>query len=153
VFYFGGMDLPRYSVSEDVLGNFHFYSEGPFGVVHKTVKYRRIHGDLFALVFGDWDELRQLPDDTARTSNNDHRKILMTVAHTVLEFIDRYPKAFIMATGNTKGKTRLYQMAINNNFFAISKLFVVEGFRNGKWEKFIKGYNYDAFLVYRCKNS
>ncbi|HEX2628278.1 MAG TPA: hypothetical protein VHM26_04685 [Chitinophagaceae bacterium] len=94
-------------MNEDILGNYHFYSEGPFGIIHKAVSYRRMHGNLFNLMFGDWNDLKQLPDDTARTSNNDHKKILMTVAYTVLMLLDRYPNAFVVAAGNTPGQDKI----------------------------------------------
>jgi hypothetical protein len=50
VICFGRMDLTRYSVREDFLGNYHFFSEGSLGTIHKAVRYLRIHGNLFNIM-------------------------------------------------------------------------------------------------------
>jgi hypothetical protein len=38
-------------------------------------------------------------------------------------------------------------MAINQHYKAIAELFEIEGYRNGYWEKFIHGRNFEAFLI------
>jgi len=44
-------------------------------------------------------------------------------------------------------RTRLYQMAIAQNFEEIDKLFEIEGFINGQWGKFKTGINFEGFLI------
>jgi hypothetical protein len=59
------------------------------------------------------------------TNNGDSLKVLATVASTVYAVTERYPKAWILATGSTAVRTRLYRMGITNNLMEIEKDFMV----------------------------
>jgi hypothetical protein len=83
------------------------------------------------------------------SNNNDTNKILFTVGHTVLEFVSHFPNTNILIAGSTNSRTRLYQMAINQNIKEIDKLFDIDALKNGHWEKFKAGKNFEAFLVKR----
>ena len=128
---------------------FEFFSEGPRGSVKKTVIYSQIKDDFFNLAFGDWNEKLNRLDDSSRTNNGDRDKVLATVAFTALDFTDKFPRAKIFTEGSTPARTRLYQMGIGNNLEEICENFVIQGYKNKKWEHFQRGRNYEAFLIIR----
>lgn len=135
--------------SEDHFEFFEFYSEGPKGVIKKVVEYQKTSDEnVYNLAFGDYDEETKNINDLSVTNNGDSLKILATVASTVYAFIDKHPKASIVATGSTSIRTRLYRMGITNNLAEISKDFYIFGFtKDEQWEEFIVGEDYEAFLV------
>jgi hypothetical protein len=128
---------------------YEFCSEGPMGSIKKVILYQRIYSNLFNLGFGDWNEELGKVDDSSRSNNNDREKVLATVAYTALDFTGQEPGAQIFVEGSTPARTRLYQMGIANNLLEISIYFLVYGFINGRWEKFRRGRNYEAFLIHR----
>lgn len=128
---------------------YEFISQGPRGNIVKTVVYGKIEEDLYNLAFGDWNSENQRIDDTTRTNNGDRDKILATVAATALDFTNKFPDAVIYTEGSTPARTRLYQIAIANNFDEISENFEIEGYIDKAWQPFQKGRNYEAFLAKR----
>ena len=138
------MNLPKYPVATSTPFLYHFYSEGPQGSIKKAIIYAQIEDNLFNLAFGDWDEELRRINDSSRTNNQDRDKVLATVAFTALDFTNQFPDVEIFAEGTTAGRTRLYQMEINI-------FFKIEGFVNGEWELFLRGKNYEAFLISRKK--
>lgn len=129
---------------------FEFVSEGEKGPVVKQVKYEKIDpAGIYNLSFGDKDHTSGEVDDNVVTNNGDKQKVLTTVAVTVISFLDKYPNACIYATGSSKARTRLYRMNIVNNLKDIVELFTIYGLKNDNWEKFVKGVDYDAFLLRR----
>jgi hypothetical protein len=146
------MHLDRYPLkAEKSLMIFEFISEGPNGNIHKIVQYSETNlKGFYNLGFGDKNEQGQI-DDEVITNNNDSQKVLATVASTVYVFTDKYPDAWIYATGLTRARTRLYRMGITNNLIEIQKDFHVYGLKDSKWQKFKKDLENDAFLVNRKK--
>jgi hypothetical protein len=126
---------------------YEFLSEGPKGTIKKVVVFQELDQGVFNLAFGDWDEIHQRIDDTTRSNNNDRDKVLATVASTVVDFIKHYPDAVIVAEGITPGKTRLYQMGINQHWKEARQIFDIRGSQNGNWTTFKPGNNYEAFAV------
>lgn len=80
--------------------------------------------------------------------------MLATVASTVYAFTEKYPEAWIFATGSTTVRTRLYRMGITNNLAEIKVDFKVFGLiiEQNKWEEFIVGEDYEAFLITKKEN-
>jgi uncharacterized protein YlxP (DUF503 family) len=148
------MNVEQYSVIPDNSNlSFKFQSIGPKGVIKKRVLFRKIissNENYYNLSFGDWDEQRGRADDLAITNNNDTDKVLSTVANTILKFVQHFPDSNILIIGSTKSRTRLYQMAIRRNIVEIENLFYLQGLRNGIWELYKPGINFDAFLI-KCK--
>jgi hypothetical protein len=143
------MNVEVYTVTSDAQHKrFEFLSEGPQGTIKKIVQYQHLGNNIFNLAFGDWDEELQDMVDNVRSNNHDRDKVLATVAYTVTSFIQHHPNATICAKGNTAAKTRLYQIGINSNWYSISKLFVVEGYIDGAWERFDRQKNYEAFALF-----
>ena len=88
------------------------------------------------------------------TNNGYSIKVLATVASTVYAFTEKYPRAFIFATGSNAVRTRLYRMGITNNLAEIKEDFKVYGLTldENKWEEFIVGEDYEAFLITKKEN-
>lgn len=78
--------------------------------------------------------------------NGDGNKILATVAAIIYDFTDKFDDAAIFIKGSTPVRTRWYQMNINLYLGEICPIIEVYGYRNNKWERFQKGYNYEAFV-------
>ena len=104
--------------------------------------------NVYNLGFGDYDETAKSINDLSVTNNGDSLKVLATVASTVYAFIEKHPNSYILATGSTNVRTRLYRMGITNNLAEITEDFVVYGFTDkGNWEEFEIGEDYEAFLI------
>lgn len=145
------MILPRYELkSDDSLTVFEFTSVGRKGEIPKIVQYSETNlKDFYNLGFGDKDLQTGEVDDSVISDNGDSQKVLATVAATVYAFTGKYPEAWIYATGSTKSRTRLYRIGLTNNLVEIIEDFELYGQREGAWQEFAKGVEYEAFLVRR----
>jgi hypothetical protein len=146
---------PRYQYkAEGQLEFFEFYSEGPKGIIKKVVEYQRTSNkNIYNLAFGDYDEKVKGINDLSITNNGDSLKVLATVASTVYAFTDRHPKSWIIATGSTSVRTRLYRMGITSNLDEISADFAIFGFtKDERWVDFVVGEDYEAFLITKREN-
>ena len=135
--------------TEDKFTIYEFVSEGPKGSIKKMVEYTETATEnVYNLGFGDYDETAKSINDLSVTNNGDSLKVLATVASTVYAFIENHPNSYILATGSTNVRTRLYRMGITNNLAEITEDFVVYGFTDkGNWEEFEVGEDYEAFLI------
>lgn len=143
-------------MASPTLLDYEFESAGPNGLVKKVIQYRLEHANgttFFHLGFGDWNEEEQGIDDRAVSNNGDAKKILATIAATIVEITDRYPDMMVFARGSTPARTRLYQMAIFSHRDLIDPLLMIYGYFNNKWERAKKNKNYDGFIAVRKKNS
>jgi hypothetical protein len=133
---------------------YEFESEGPKGIIKKLVEYTEIDVEnIYNLAFGDYDPLIEGINDLSITNNGDSEKVLATVASTIFIFTEAYPKAWIVASGSTPIRTRLYRMAISKNLDIILTDFVIFGYTNhGKWESFKVDVHYEAFLLSKKEN-
>ena len=147
------MKLDRYELkSDDPLTTFEFLSEGPTGKIEKIIQFSLVMGDnLYNLAFGDKNQLTGQIDDKVVTDNGDSEKVLATVVAAVYSFCDHFPDAWIYATGSTTARTRLYKMGINKYFEIVSEDFEIFGQAESEWEPYIKGKEYQAFVVQRKK--
>lgn len=151
------MNLERYDyVTDPTYESFIFDSVGPKGVITKIVSYHPIQDYILPdgrqvvnLGFGDWDEKIKRVDDVCVSNNLDREKVLATVASTIFAYTDKHGHLPIFATGTNPVKTRLYQMGINANLQEIEQIFDVYGFHGDEWHQFVRGVNYEAFMVIR----
>lgn len=149
------MHLPKYNYyAGESKTIFEFVSEGPKGCIHKLVEYSRVDlNDIFNLGFGDIDEANGIYNDLIVSNNGDSDKVLATVAATVYEFTERYPKSAILVSGSTKSRTRLYRMSVNRYQYEIHADFFIFGYcKLNYWEEFNKEKDYEAFLLTRIEN-
>jgi len=145
------MKLPKYQLrAEKSMLVFEFISEGPKGQILKLVKFSETNlKGFFNLSFGDKDKNTGEINDKVISNNNDSEKVFATVVATLYAFTDKYPDAYVLATGSTKARTRLYRMGITKYFDEIQKDYHIYGLRNDEWENFEKEIEYDAFLAKR----
>ena len=145
------MRLERYQVkANDDLMAFEFISEGPKGHITKWIRFVKSgEANVYNLAFGDKIENEDDFDDEIVTDNKDSQKVLATVAASVLVFTQKYPEAWVFATGSTKSRTRLYRMGISQNFDELQKYFRILGSYENKWVKFEINKDFDAFIVKR----
>lgn len=145
------MKLNRYELKAGRnLTTFEFLSEGPKGKIIKVIQFQQMNlPNLYNLAFGDKNFDTERLDDKIVTDNDDAEKILATVVAAVYAFADRYPNAWIYATGNTEARTRLYRMGINKYFDTVEEDFDIMGEHQSEWEWYEKGKNYQAFAVRR----
>jgi len=130
---------------------YEFYSHGPKGKIKKVVQYQQVSMDeeVFNLGFGDVEFETGEVNDLSISNNQDTRKVLATIAQTVVAFVEDHPKAVIMAKGSTPSRTRLYQMGIAQFWDEIGKMFEVKGLIDNEWQSFEKGKNFEAFFIFK----
>lgn len=147
------MKLDRYELkSDDQFTTFDFLSEGPKGKIEKVVQFTLIYQDnLYNLAFGDRNYLTGQIDDKVVTDNGDSEKVLASVVAAIYAFCDKVPDSLIYATGSTAARTRLYRMGINKYYEIAQEDFIIFGQTESEWEPFIKGKDYEAFVVQRKK--
>jgi hypothetical protein len=140
--------------SEPFLRVYEFTSEGNQGLVKKMVQFTDTGTNhVYNLAFGDYCDETNSINDLSVTNNGDSLKVLATVASTVYAFLDKYPNAWVFATGSTSARTRLYRMGITNNLLEIKINFEVFGYNELEvWEEFIAGKDYEAFLITKKEN-
>lgn len=145
------MKLDRYELkSDDQLTTFEFLSEGPKGKIEKIIQFSLVNQDnLYNLAFGDRNQLTGEIDDKTVTDNRDSEKVLASVVAAVYAFCDRFPNAWIYATGSNAARTRLYKMGINKYFGIVQADFEIFGQTQSEWERYIKGKEYQAFVIQR----
>ena len=133
---------------------FEFVSEGKKGLIIKLVQYKPTNlKDIYNLAFGDKDQKTGDIDDLVISNNGDSEKVLATVIATVYAFTDKYPDAWIYATGSTKARTRLYWMGITKYLSEVKIDFDILGENNEDWDTFKSNVEYDGFLIRRKKKN
>ena len=145
------MKLERYELkAEKTLMVFEFVSEGPKGAIPKLVQFGETNlKGLYNLAFGDKDPVTKEINDSVISDNNDSEKVLATVVATVYAFTDKHPEAWVYATGSTRSRTRLYRMGLTKYLTEIEEDFDLYGQKDGEWQGFKKGVEYEAFLAQR----
>lgn len=145
------MKLDKYQLKAGgELLSYEFISEGPKGLIQKRIQFTLVNrNQVFNLAFGDKDPVTGEIDDLVVSNNNDSEKVLATVIGAVYAFYDRYPDAWIYASGSTRARTRLYKMGITKYFDEIKGDLDIYGQIGEEWESFKKGRDYAAFLAQR----
>ena len=148
------MKLDRYELkSDEQLTTFDFLSEGPKGKIEKLIQFSLVNQNgLYNLAFGDKDPITSGIDDKVITDNGDSEKVLATVVASVYAFCDKFPQAWIYATGSTAARTRLYRMGINKFYDIVETDFEIFGLTLSEWERYEKDKDYQAFVIQRKKS-
>lgn len=147
------MNLERYEYamkSTDVSIEYKFYSQGPRGMIRKFIHFDKISDNYYNLSFGDLTSQAGTFLDETVSNNKDAEKVLITVAHAVLNFTKEQPEAIIYAEGSSSGRSRLYRIYINKYWKIISRYFYIYGtLADGSRIKFRKDKDFISFLVIR----
>ena len=122
------MNVEKYNLKADTkLTRFEFISEGTKGAIRKLIEFQETTDKgLFNLAFGDKNQVTGI-DDLTVSDNGDTEKILATVVSAVYAFCDKYPDAFVYASGSTKSRTRLYRMGITKYYDQMESDFYLYG--------------------------
>jgi hypothetical protein len=99
-------------------------------------------------LFGDIDENGEV-DDCRISDNGDRNKILATVFHVVNIYTEKYPERWILFSGSTKERTRLYRIAVGLNFDELSQIFDIYAFVHEELKLFAKNMEINAFIIKR----
>jgi hypothetical protein len=145
------MKLPRYHLrAERELTIFEFVSEGPKGSIPKLIEFTETNlSDFYNLAFGDKDKVTGKINDKIISNNNDAEKVLATVVSAIYAFTDKYPDAWVYATGSTDARTRLYRMGITKYYEEVKADFYVFGQLEEGWAEFELNKEYEGFAVKR----
>jgi len=145
------MNLEKYPLkAESSLTVFEFVSEGPNGLIRKLIQFQLTNQpDLYNLAFGDKSKETGEVDDLAVSNNGDADKVLATVVAALYAFFDKYPNAYVYATGSTKARTRLYRMGITRFYDEMSRDFELYGQIGDEFSDFEVGREYAGFLALR----
>ena len=148
------MKLDRYElIAGRNLTTFEFLSEGRKGKIVKVIQFQQMNlENLYNLAFGDKNADTGELDDKVVTDNGDSEKVLATVVAALYAFADRYPDAWVYATGSNSARTRLYRIGINKHFDIVATDFDIMGEHQNEWEWYEYGKDYQAFAV-RKKNT
>ncbi len=144
----------RHEVYEDLdvkedLSVFEFSSIGVHGIILKRVEFMATGlNDVFNLGFGDIGTDGEINDHSV-SDNGDRNKVLATVVHTIFKYTERYPDRFIFFTGSSKGRNRLYRMAIDLNLDELLTLFDIFIFVGDDIMPFMKNTEATSFLLKR----
>lgn len=145
------MKLDKYALKAGREGDiFEFISEGRKGAIRKIIFFQETsEPNLYNLAFGDRDEQTGGINDLAVSDNGDTDKVLATVVAALYTFFERYPDAFVYATGSTAARTRLYRMGITRFYENVRQDFYLYGQEGEDFPEFELNKEYDGFLVRR----
>lgn len=128
---------------------FDFVSYGRNGSISKRVAFTKTEwNNVYNLAFGDIDDDNEI-DDYSVSNNGDRNKILATVASIVEAYTKKYPDRWIIFTGSTTERTRLYRMAVGLHIEELSAKFEIYGYSDAKVIPFLKNLRISAFLIKR----
>ena len=147
------MSLLTYPVVR--IGNeliFYFMSINPYGCnpVYKVIMYvpLSIYGEnYYNLGFGDYDKDTGLFDDKAISNNGDMRQILGTVVSTLGIFFGEHPDKTVHLNGSDQTRKDYYHKLINDYWYRIQELYLVQGCNHGITEIYQKGMKYEFILI------
>ena len=77
---------------------------------------------------------------------------MATVVASLYAFFDKYPDAFVYATGSTTARTRLYRMGITRFYDEMIEDFYLYGQVEDEFHPFEIGTDYIGFLAQRKFN-
>ncbi len=145
------MKLENYDIESATENTvFEFTSIGLKGKIPKIIQFENtaLEG-VYNLAFGDKNLSTGEMDDLSISNNGDTQKVLATVVAALFLFFDTYPDAFVIASGSSPSRTRLYQMEMSRLFDQMLEYFEVLGETIETWEPFRIGSRYISFLVKR----
>lgn len=145
------MNLPKYQLtSSPGFTSYEFISERPKGFISKRIQFTLVNREgVYNLAFGNKDPVMGEIDDRSVSKNGDSEKVLATVVNAVFSFLDKYPDAWIYASGSTSARTRLYQMGISRHYESVADDLEIYGQIGDNWYPFARNTAYEAFLATR----
>ena len=128
-----------------------FTSIGKNGAIPKRIAFTTTElENVYNLAFGNIDANGEI-DDITVSDNGDRNKILATVVNVVDDYTKKYPERWIVFSGSTKERTRLYRIAVGINLEELSRKFEIYAFVQEKLKLFTKDMEISAFVIKRKK--
>lgn len=126
--------------------HFTFQSIGKRGVFDKAIAFTPIGDNIYNLALLDFDPEDQNYTDQNVTDNGDMPLVLATVMTIILDYLNQFPDRKVYLIGNSRSRTRLYQIAISKVINQISDITVL-GYYNSQWIQFEPNKVFDSFLI------
>ncbi|GAB4053845.1 DUF6934 family protein [Spirosoma litoris] len=144
------MNYPSYDVAVSKnKSRYEFISVGRKGHIRKIVEYSYLDGlNLWNLGFGDFDPIRNKIDDEVISDNGDGRKVIKTVALTLVQFLEEYPKETVIFMGSDSRRALLYNRIVSQFYNEFSGKLLISGWSQEGIEVDIEtGKQYIAFII------
>jgi hypothetical protein len=126
-----------------------FISIGKNGAIPKRITFTTTElENVYNLAFGDINAKGEI-DDYIISDNGDRNKILATVVNVVDDYTKKYPERWIIFSGSTKERTRLYRIAVGINLEELSRKFEIYAFVQEELKLFTKDMEINAFVIKR----
>ncbi|SFE38744.1 DUF6934 family protein [Spirosoma endophyticum] len=146
------MNRPSYevAVSKNRL-RYEFISIGAKGHIQKIVEYSYVNSlNVWNLGFGDFDPATGRISDSVISDNGDGRKVITTVALTLLQFFEVHPTETVIFTGSDTRRTMLYNRIVLQFYDEFSDRLLITGLNQEGIEVDIEtGIQYAAFIIYK----
>jgi len=126
---------------------FQFRSTGKRGVFEKVISFSLLNNNIFNLALLDYSPQTGEEDDLSVTDNGDLHEIMATVMKAILLFLEQHPDKIIYVEGNTKSRTRLYQISISKVYPLLINDLIILGQQNEKWIDFETNLSFESFLI------
>ncbi len=145
------MQLEKYDIeisSQHTI--YEFVSVGSYGRIEKVIAFTPLFegSTFYNLGFGDVIVATGEWTDKRISNNGDRRKVLATVAATVVDFLNWHPNAIVYAQGNEEIKNHLYRRGIESVITEIEQQYEVQGYtQSDEREPFDRNRPYEAFLI------
>ncbi|MCE7058693.1 DUF6934 family protein [Dyadobacter sp. CY343] len=94
--------------------HYKFQSIGKKGIVEKAISFSPIAPQIHNLALLDYCPVRRDYVDDTVTDNGDVPEIMATVMAVVLKYLEDHPENLVALSGNSKARTRLYQISIGS---------------------------------------
>ncbi|MHA4737989.1 DUF6934 family protein [Dyadobacter sp. MSC1_007] len=127
---------------------FEFESVSEWKCIRKQVIFRALPGEpkLYNLALIDILENGDTSDAVV-SDNSDMRKVMATVIHCLLRFLEYHPFASVYIRGNSASRMRLYRAIISREISEVKNILEIYGKNGTKIELFRSNTNYEAFLI------
>jgi hypothetical protein len=102
---------------------------------------------VFNVTLGDVKSETGEVDTLVISDNGDRDKILRTVAESITLFCRRYPQVYVLVSGNSPARNRLYRMIISNRIDEIRQYCEIYGMIGLRGYPFRADQNYNGFLA------
>lgn len=145
------MDLEFYPLTvKNHYRLFEFESVSEHKCILKRVVFRAILSapDIYNLALIDVLK-NNVTSDIEISNNADMPKVMSTVIHCLLRFLDHYPAAAVYIEGNSPSRNRLYRAIISREFPKVKDFLEIYGMGHGDIEPFRLETPYDSFLIKR----
>lgn len=143
------MDLEFYPVTVKNHGRlFEFESVSETKRIIKRVKFDILNkaSQFYNLALTDVVKAG-VTSDIVVSDNADMPKVMATVIHCLLQFLENHPSATVLVRGNSPARNRLYRAVINREISNVKNFLEIYGTDGTDAEPFRTNTHYEAFFI------